>query len=268
MKQGMKRALAGLLLAAFASAAPSASFADMKQAPRPVAASDVYVNRQAASHAGTLHFAYINTPSASVNALSHAGLNALAIEVIKRTSVTPADSVGLDIERDELALYPFIYWPVQADMPSLSVAAKTKVQSYLDRGGIILFDTQGRGGNSQTLARLLDGISIKPLVEMADDHALGKSFYIVSGLSGAGYNQDLWVENDLTQGADSVSSVMIGDTNWAAAWAGRSLAADSRERELALRAGVNMVIYALTGTYKNDPVHAPLLKDRLQPAVN
>jgi hypothetical protein len=39
--------------------------------------------------------------------------------------------------------------------------------------------------------------------------------------------------------------------------------AEPRQRELAFRAGVNIVMYVLTGNYKADQVHAPALIERL-----
>jgi hypothetical protein len=38
---------------------------------------------------------------------------------------------------------------------------------------------------------------------------------------------------------------------------------DPRQREFAFRAGVNIVMYTLTGNYKADQVHAPALIERL-----
>ena len=35
------------------------------------------------------------------------------------------------------------------------------------------------------------------------------------------------------------------------------------QREMAFRAGVNLVMYALTGNYKADQVHIPALLERL-----
>ena len=35
------------------------------------------------------------------------------------------------------------------------------------------------------------------------------------------------------------------------------------QREMAFRAGVNIVVYALTGNYKADQVHVPALLERL-----
>jgi hypothetical protein len=68
-----------------------------------------------------------------------------------------------------------------------------------------------------------------------------------------------------------VSPVIIGGNDWAAAWAidpqGRQVADVSpggdEQRELAFRFGINVVMYALTGNYKTDQVHAPALLERL-----
>ena len=75
----------------------------------------------------------------------------------------------------------------------------------------------------------------------------------------------------LTGQGDGVSPVIIGGNDWAAAWAvdgsGRFISAPSPggelQREMALRFGINLVIYALTGNYKTDVVHAPALLQRL-----
>jgi hypothetical protein len=66
---------------------------------------------------------------------------------------------------------------------------------------------------------------------------------------------------------------VIGGNDWAAAWAldesgapmvpvGRGYAGE-RQRELALRFGVNLIMHVLTGNYKSDQVHVPALLERL-----
>ena len=68
-------------------------------------------------------------------------------------------------------------------------------------------------------------------------------------------------------------AVVIGGNDWASAWAvdeqrqpdvpvGRGFAGE-RQRELAYRFGVNLVMHVLTGNYKSDQVHVPGLLDRL-----
>jgi hypothetical protein len=68
-----------------------------------------------------------------------------------------------------------------------------------------------------------------------------------------------------------VSPVIVGANDWAAAWAvdsaGRNpfatIPGGARQRTLAYRFGVNLVMYALTGNYKGDQVHVPSLLERL-----
>jgi hypothetical protein len=72
------------------------------------------------------------------------------------------------------------------------------------------------------------------------------------------------------RGGDGVSPVIIGGNDWASAWAvdneGRGLVAVSpggdQQREMAVRFGINVVMYALTGNYKTDQVHVPALLER------
>jgi hypothetical protein len=68
-----------------------------------------------------------------------------------------------------------------------------------------------------------------------------------------------------------VSSIIVGGNDWAAAWAmdeaHRPLFAvvpgGARQRELAYRFGINLVMYTLTGNYKSDQVHLPSILKRL-----
>ena len=73
---------------------------------------------------------------------------------------------------------------------------------------------------------------------------------------------------------DGVSPVLIGGNAWAEAWAlddnglpmfsiGSGFEGE-RQREMANRFGVNLVMYVLTGNYKSDQVHVPALLERLR----
>ena len=72
---------------------------------------------------------------------------------------------------------------------------------------------------------------------------------------------------------DGVTPVVIGANDWAAAWAvdargapmfpiGRGFAGE-RQRETAVRFGINLIMHVLTGNYKSDQVHVPALLERL-----
>ena len=86
---------------------------------------------------------------------------------------------------------------------------------------------------------------------------------------------ELWVEAASSDAEnlsnDGVSTVIVGSNDYAAAWAhdaeGRALypvtPGGERQREMAERFGINLVMYALTGNYKADQVHVPALLERL-----
>jgi hypothetical protein len=146
----------------------------------------------------------------------------------------------------------------------------------MKRGGTILFDTrdgeQGGGGTgNQVLRRLLSRLDVPPLTPVPKDHILTKAFYLMQEFPGRWGGGQVWVEKHQGGSNDGVSGLIIGASDWAAAWAisddGTPLAAVTpggpRQRELAYRFGVNLVMYVLTGNYKADLVHVPALLDRL-----
>jgi hypothetical protein len=101
---------------------------------------------------------------------------------------------------------------------------------------------------------------------------LTKSVYLLQDFPGRLASGRVWVEA-AHGGADhdGVAALIVGSNGWAAAWArdanGNGLypvaPGGEIQRERALRFGVNLVMYALTGNYKADQVHVPALLERL-----
>lgn len=242
----------------------------VQSAPQAAPAADEVVTATPAeiAYATQLHLAYVTSASARVNDTAQSGLSALADTLTRRTNIHPAGVVGLDIERDDLSLFPFIYWPISADDTPISPQARDKVQRYLNNGGMILFDIRGNTaeiGNVQAIADVVGPLSISPLEQLDEEHTLTRSFYLLSTLRGSFNYQRIWVEQDGPEGVESVSNVIIGENDWAAAWAARSVPEGSRPHELSLRAGINMLMYVLTGDYKSDQLHLDQTLDNLGP---
>ena len=236
--------------------------------------------------------AHVLTGDAEVDELAEAGLAGLGDRLWERTSIEPAPPMGVDIERDELAFFPFLYWPVTADMPTPSAAAYDKLNQYLRTGGMILFDTRDAdrvafGGTSpegQALQRIAAGLDVPPLEAIPADHVLTRTFYLLQDFPGRHAQGSIWVEAappdaELVEGMpfralnDGVTPVVIGGNDWAAAWAtdasgvpmlpvGRGFAGE-RQREISYRFGINLIMHVLTGNYKSDQVHVPALLERL-----
>ncbi len=236
--------------------------------------------------------AHVLTGNAEVDDMARAGLRGLSEALFLRTSVEPAEPHGIDLEVDELAVYPLLYWPITPDQPIPSDEAYARLNRYLRTGGLILFDTRdadvaGFGAatpNGRKLQRLARPLDIPPLEPIPEDHVLTRAFYLLQDFPGRHAGRTIWVEAappDAEQAEgmpfrnlnDNVTPVVIGGNDWAAAWAmdergnplfpvGRGFAGE-RQREIAYRFGVNLVMHVLTGNYKSDQVHVPALLDRL-----
>jgi hypothetical protein len=211
----------------------------------------------------TLRLAYVRTGDARIDRTSEAGLRALSEILTARTSVEPGAPIGVDLTRDNLAAYPFLYWPATSAPQRLSDAALANVDRYLAIGGLLLVDTRdGGGGGDRPAATMLSGVDVPPLELVTTDHVLARSFYLMRSFPGRTQATQLWAESaSAASSRDGVAAIFIGNGDWASAWAGN--AGGDRQRELALRFGVNLVMVALTGNYKADQVHVPALLERM-----
>ncbi|HTB38837.1 MAG TPA: DUF4159 domain-containing protein, partial [Reyranella sp.] len=219
-----------------------------------------------------IRLAYIVTGDKEVDDISKAGLEGLSEILRNRNSVEPADPVGLDLEKDEPRLYPLIYWPITSTQPALSAKASAALDRYLRTGGILFIDTRDQqlsfdrpAGGNPDLKRLLGGIETPPLIAMPPDHVLTKSFYLLSDMPGRWAGGKIWIESGNGRVNDGVTTIVIGANDYAGAWAvdsrGRGMLPVSpdgeTQREMSYRFGVNLVMHALTGNYKDDMVHMP-----------
>lgn len=236
--------------------------------------------------------AYVITGDADVDATSLAGLRGLSQVLTGRTTVEPGEPIGIDPDRDELSLLTFLYWPVTDSQPAPSPQAYVRLNHFLRSGGMILFDTRdgdiaGLGGpdGSAALQRLAAPLDIPPLAPVPQDHVLTRTFYLLRDFPGRYQGHEIWAEAppagaEAARGVpfrnlnDGVSPVLIGGNAWAEAWAlddnglpmfsiGSGFEGE-RQREMANRFGVNLVMYVLTGNYKSDQVHVPALLERLR----
>jgi hypothetical protein len=273
--------------AALALALLASPGAQAQEPPAPDPAADL-----AAIEATTsVRLAHVLTGDAQVDRIAAAGLHGLGQRLFERTTVEPEAPIGVSIETDELAFFPFLYWPVTADMPAPSGAAYARLNRYLRTGGMILFDTRdgdiagsGTTPEARRLQQIAAPLDIPPLEILPEDHVLTRTFYLLQDFPGRHTSPALWVEAAAADAQaaegmpfrnlnDGVTPVVVGGNDWAAAWAiddrgapmfpvGRGFAGE-RQRETAVRFGINLIMHVLTGNYKSDQVHVPALLERL-----
>jgi Domain of unknown function (DUF4159)/Aerotolerance regulator N-terminal len=238
--------------------------------------------------------AYVVTGNADVDSIVKAGMSGLTLFLAQRTALEAGDPVGIDPAHDELAFFPLIYWPVIPGAPKPPQDAINRIDSYMKQGGTVLFDTRdaieappGDNGAAQTpgmqtLREILSSLDVPELEPVPHEHVLTKTFYLLRDFPGRFNSGQTWVEtlpredddevaSRPARGGDGVSPIIITSNDLAGAWAIRPdgqpmlplSPGEPRQREFAFRAGVNIVMYTLTGNYKADLVHAPALIERL-----
>jgi hypothetical protein len=234
--------------------------------------------------------AYVITGDKEIDDVSRAGLLGLSRFLIEKTALEPGEPAGVDISKDELAFYPLIYWPIDVNAPMPSEDAVARVDAYMKQGGTVLFDTRDQFTNgldpnsvspaTERLRDILSNLNVPPLEPVPPDHVLTKSFYILTEFPGRYDGGPLWVEASAeakssadrpVRTGDGVSPILITGNDFAGAWAiddnGNpmfpTVPDDPMQRVYAYRAGVNIMMYMLTGNYKSDQVHVPVLLERL-----
>ena len=221
--------------------------------------------------------AYVITGDETVDETSRAGLAGLSAILNQRTAVEAAQPVGVDLRHDEIAFYPLLYWPVTETQPPPNAVVADKLNRFMATGGTIFLDTREQpvGGASvrmtNNLRRLSTRLDLPPLTNVPPGHVLTKSFYLMQDFPGRWNGGAVWVEPEGEAAKDGVSRMIVGTNDWAAAWAIDELGqpiyptvpGGERQREMAYRFGVNLVMYTLTGNYKADQVHVPAILERL-----
>ena len=236
--------------------------------------------------------AYVITGDDQLDRASRQGLSGLGKVLRARTAIEPAEPIGVDVAKDELAFFPLIYWPVRPDATTLPDSTLSKIDAFMKQGGMIVFDTRdyqtsvptgtgnAQGPGATALSRLLGKLDVPPLQPVPENHVMTKSFYLLNNFPGRWDGGTLWVEaepqseevrSERSRRSDGVSSMLITSNDFAAAWALDDnnqplypvVPGGEVQREMAYRVGVNIVMYALTGNYKADQVHVPALLERL-----
>lgn len=228
---------------------------------------------------------YLITNNPELDQLSADGLGYVSANTSAHTSVQLGPPVALTAGTDDLAFYPLIYWPLAPSTASPTPAACAALTAYMAHGGLLVIDmpggdadAQGSGagfapGAAATFARDTACLDLPPLQPLTSADVLAHSFYILQDFPGHFTGAPVLAAIPAARDADGVTPVIVGQNFWAGAWARDAAGGPEQtpipgadnQRILADRFGVNLVIYALTGSYKADQNAAPLLLDRLGP---
>nr|WP_070961173.1 DUF4159 domain-containing protein [Hyphomonas sp. Mor2] len=227
-----------------------------------------------------MRFAYIETGDERTDRATRSGLEGLRAVLDRRSSVEPASPHAVNLETDALDVYPVLFLALPDTPQPFSDSAVARLNAYMRNGGALFIDTRrggsvGLGSSFEGLDTVLAGLDTPPLTPVPEDHVLTRSYYLLQSFPGRYSNRNLWIEatgavDKTERRGDGVSRLFVGDADYMAAWAiddrGRpiySVDGGDLEREMSIRFGINLIMYILTGNYKEDQVHIPALLERL-----
>jgi hypothetical protein len=200
-------------------------------------------------------------------------LKPLLEELQLRTSVeaVPRRRVVRPLET-ALFLNPFVCVMGLHEFAPFTSEERKALARFVEMGGFILADDSlgqmGYGFDRSFRREVKRILPDYELTRLPQDHAVYRSFYLLREVAGRvsvrPYLEGITVDN--------WTPVIYSQNDLAGAWArdrlGRWLypviPGGAKQRSLAFRTGINIVIYALTGDYKKDLIHHPFMKKRLQ----
>lgn len=189
-------------------------------------------------------------------------------ELVRRTSA-PAKVLVERITPARLIDEPFAVWRGGQAPSALSDSALARLRDYLSLGGLLLVDDRSSegvfaAGAERELRRALpDGNPI----EVPKTHVLFKSFYLLDGAAGriAGPSPCRGITRGKNLQVVFVRTDLLGALTPTSDGRGFRYPVEpggARQRELAVRFAVNLAMYALSGDYKDDQVHAATVMRR------
>jgi hypothetical protein len=229
----------------------------------------------AASRSPEVRLAVLSaTADASPRPEAVRALRTLGATVARRTSVEAAadEPAVLHPLAPELYSHPLVFLTGEGAFPQWTEPERDALRTYLTLGGMVVLDDSPAedGGESEfaagarrELGRVLGGREFGPL---SADHSIFRAYYLL---------ERAWGRVDASPDLEAIvldgrAAVVLSPDDLLGALARDELGQWSRpvqpggrrQRELSLRLGVNLVLYALTLDYKEDLVHLPHILER------
>ena len=199
--------------------------------------------------------------------------SSLLSQVSRRTSIeVNREPLQLSLSSPNLYRYPFIYMAGNEKFDSFSQNKLHRLRDYLNYGGFLLIDDNSAKANSEFDASVREMIGALfpqvPLQKIPRDHSVFRSFYLINRVTGR-TQINPYLEGINIKGR----TVLVYSANdlggaWArdklGQWTHDTIGGGNRQRQLTVRLGVNIIMYALTLDYKKDMVHLPIILERLR----
>ncbi|MFC2060942.1 DUF4159 domain-containing protein [Elusimicrobiota bacterium] len=170
---------------------------------------------------------------------------------------------------DEILYYsPFILFTGTGMYPAFSEQQILNLRRYIEGGGILLIDTAGNRDFSDCADRTIERVFPRQKYrKIPEDHAIFRAFYLVDYVSGrvinAPYLEGIYMNNKyvVIKCQNDLPGVWPRDSF--GNWESDLIPGRFSQRKEAIKLTLNILMYSVCGTYKNDPVHLPDIKRKL-----
>jgi hypothetical protein len=200
-------------------------------------------------------------------------LRSLLAQVTRRTSIEVNwKPFGLTISDPKLFSHPFIYMGGNERFDPFSEKDLNVLRSYLSYGGFLLIDDNSAQADSEfdvSIRKLISALFPQnPLRKIQRDHSIFRSFYLLNTVSGRSivkpYLEGISIKGRTVLVYSSNDQGGAWSRNKLGHWNYDVIAGGHKQRQLAIRLGINIIMYALTLDYKKDMVHLPIILERLR----
>lgn len=199
------------------------------------------------------------------------GLRRLAWELQRRTSIEVLlDVRPMALDSPKLFEHPFLYLSSDGPLPAFKPSEIEALRRYLTYGGFLYVDavdlSDGSGFDTSFRRELARVLPQNPLAPVPMSHVVFKSFFLLDAAPGRVLNKTTLEAAMLNKRAAVMYSQndVLGALNRdeSGTYEYDVSPGSERQRELAARLAINVVMYALCLDYKDDAVHLPLIMNR------
>lgn len=193
-------------------------------------------------------------------------------ELMRRTSVVAAKQRrAVRLTDRELFSFPFLYISGKYDFQPFSEAEIETLQRFLSFGGFLLADNAlgqlGYGFDKSLRREMKRVFPGKEFRKLPLTHAALRSYYLIRRIGGR------------VATTPYIEGIQLGETtpvvychndlggawekNALGNWVNACVPGGEQQRRDAFHLGINLILYAMTGNYKQDLIHVPFIRRRL-----
>lgn len=194
-------------------------------------------------------------------------------ELMRRTSIEAALSPHeVSLTDTDLFAYPFLYMAGKYEFEPFTSEEVESLRRFLSYGGFLLADDTlgqpGYGFDKSFRREMKRVFPEKELKRIPSSHSAMRSYYLLRRIGGrlmvSPYLEGITIGNTAPLIYCHNDLGGAWERDHLGSWVYPCTPGGEKQRKDAFHVGINLILYAMTGNYKEDLIHAPFIRKRLQ----